>query len=201
MNETESDQRQDADEKLEAQVSLWIQMAMAFFCLLIVAAVFMAMKSHNGYWVVILVCLTILVSLVLGLCCFLQKVLNEEDAPRVNQKHMPKWYRDLTKMIKKELDDFREDWMDMCNNVYLLEDGDAGTSVTNTLHQEQAEHVQQSSDGIQKPKKKRGKSALFKLVAKPAAVLAGFRRRKRKDKRRQKKGQPMEQQQELPPFV
>ena len=90
-------------------------------------------------------------------------------------------------MMKEEMTDFREDWMAMRNNMYLLEDGDAGT-----LPVPSSQRSMQSADAgsvPQKPKKRKGKSTLFKIVAKPASILASFRR-KRKEKKKQKK-QPL----------
>lgn len=183
-------QASDKNEVFEAQVALGIQMAMFFFCLLIFVAVFLAVFSHSGYWVVIVVCLGIILSLLVGLVCFLYKVVHEDAAPGVNQKHMPQWYRTLRKLVKDEISGFREDWIDMCNNMYLLEDGVAETVVSEHVDTPATEQTGEESPQLEKPKKKKrkGKSALFKLVAKPAAVLAGFRL-KRKAKKAKKKAQ------------
>jgi hypothetical protein len=187
----------DLDEQYEARVALVIQFAILFFCAMIVLAIFLAIVnavlSNQVYWLIIALCLTLLVTLVLGLGCFLYQVLQEDDAPSVNQKHMPKWYRALRKIVRDELSDFREDWLAMCNNMYLLEDGATGplSSGDNDL-EPMSSNPSDSNGTSNKPKKRLGKSKLFKLVARPAALLASFRR-KRRDKRRERKGQAAEE--------
>jgi hypothetical protein len=182
----------DWEERYEARVALVIQFAILFFCAMIVLAICLAIVtavlSNHVYWVIIALCLTFLVTLVLGLGCFLYQVLQEDDAPSVNQKHMPKWYRTLRKIVRDEISDFREDWLAMCNNMYLLEDGAEGplSRGGNDLESMSSYPCATSNNASNKPKKRLGKSTLFKLVAKPAALLASFRR-KRKDKRREKK--------------
>ena len=175
----------DADEKYEARIAFSVQMAFSFFCCLIVLAIIMAATiARQGYFVVVLVALGILLTLAVGFCWFLWHILTEEEhAPHVNQKHMPKWYRTVTKMIREELSDFRDDWKAMCNNLYLLEDGSAGGGGG----EDNDDHFEDEDVSV-KPKKRRGKSSLFKLVASPAAVLANFRN-KRKEKKRRKKAQ------------
>jgi hypothetical protein len=190
---TTKTQQLDLDEQYEARVALVIQCAFFFFCAMIVLAIFLAILnavfSNHVYWVIIAVCLTLLVTLVLGLGCFLYQVLQEDDAPSVNQKHMPKWYRTLRKIVRDELSDFREDWLAMCNNMYLLEDGAVGPlSRRDNDLEPMSSNPSASNNAPNKPKKRLGKSKLFKLVAKPAALLASFRR-KRRGKRRERKGQ------------
>ena len=178
------------DAKYEARVALTIQMALMFFCLVVGIAVIMTLiLSRHSFFAVVMVCVIILLSLSLGLCCFMYQVVNEEESslPRVNSKHMPKWYRTLTKIVRDELRDFQEDWKAMCNNVYLLEDGDAGDRYQQHGTDATADEYHDEYDTAPvKHKKRRGKSSLFKLVAKPAAVFANFRR-KRKEKKKQKK--------------
>lgn len=178
------------DAKYQARAALSVQMALMFFCLVVGIAVIMTLiLSRHSFFAVVMVCVIILLSLSMGLCCFMYQVVNEEESslPRVNSKHMPKWYRTLRKMVRDELRDFQEDWKAMCNNVYLLEDGDAGDRYHQHAPDTGLDEYHDEYDATPvKPKKRRGKSTLFKLVAKPAAVFANFRR-KRKEKKKQKK--------------
>jgi len=182
----------EAEERFEAHIAFSLQMAFVVFCCLIILVVIMAASlSRSGYFAVILVFLAILLGLALGLCWFLWYILTEDEkAPRVNQKHMPEWYKTVKKVIRQELSDFRDDWRAMCNNLLLLEDGGANNddadddSAAGDYERFRDEPAGEVSGG--KPKKRRGKSTIFKLVAKPVAVLANFRR-KRKEKKRNKK--------------
>ena len=182
------------DEQYEARVALVVQFVLCFFCVMMVLAiclaVFNAILSDHGYWVILVLCLILLVSSVLGLGCFLYQVMQEADAPTIQQKHFPKWYRTLRKIVRDELSDFREDWIAMCNNTYLLEDGMRGPCTGDNDEEESSGAInnKNSTNKHSKSMKRRGKSTLFKLVAKPASILASFRR-KRRDKRRQGKGQ------------
>ncbi|CAB9503314.1 expressed unknown protein [Seminavis robusta] len=189
------------EERYEARVALVIQFAMAFFCALIVIAIVLAIGiaiySDHGYWLIITLCLILMVSLSLSLCCFLNQVLNEEDAPNVNQAHMPKWYKTMRKVIKDEWADFKADWLAMRNENLLLEDekdsslvnirtkSGVKSSEVETTSSVYSSNTQSSNN---KPKKRRGKSTLFKLVAKPVAMLSSFRR-KRRGRRKLRKGQ------------
>jgi membrane protein implicated in regulation of membrane protease activity len=191
----------EEDEKYVAKVALSIQIAMAFFCFLIVIAVFMSVFSIQGYFVVIIVSLTILTSLSFGLCFFIYQVLNEDDAPQVNQKHMPQWYKTLRKVIKDELEGFRDDWRAMCNNLYLMEDGEAGTSSNINMPQDFSDEAAATTASGSKPKKRRGKSVLFKIVAKPVAVLANLGRKRREKKKKAKKKAQKRDEFYYPPVV
>lgn len=187
------DDDEDLDDQYMANVALSIQCAMLFFCILILIAIIMSVFSIQGYVVVVVVCLVVLVSLLVGLCTFVYQVINEDDAPRVNSKHMPKWYKSLTKIVKDEITNFKEDWRNMYDGLYLLEDGDAGTVVN--------ENGGENTGNKDKPKKKRkGKSAVFKMIAKPAAVFLNYRR-KRKDKKKQKKAEKAAAESYFPPIV
>jgi hypothetical protein len=191
-NKKRGDTADDADDPYVANVVLSIQGAMVFFCILILIAVIMTVFSIQGYVVVVVVCLLLLVSLLIGLCTFVYQVVNEDDAPRVNSKHMPRWYKTLTKIIKEEISDFQEDWRNMYNGMYLLEDGEAGN------------YTNDQSDGTSgkdsSKKKRKGKSAVFKIIAKPAVVFANFRR-KRKEKKKQKKAEKAAAESYFPPIV
>lgn len=182
----------DADERYEAQIAFSLQMAFSFFCVLVVIVIVMAgALSKQGYYVIVFACLAVLLSLAVGLCWFVSHVLNEDDTlSNVNQKHMPVWYQTATKIVRQELADIRGDWKAMCNNMYLLEDGSAGNGDDNDDEEEPEDDKDNFKDEIEVPseknKKRRGKSFLFKMVVKPVAALANFRRN-RKEKKRSKK--------------
>ena len=186
----------EAEEKYEAQIAFSLQMAFSFFCCVLILAIIMAatMVSGKGYFVVVLAFLALLLSLAVGLCYFVYHILNEEESELNNpnhQKHMPKWYKTVTKIIRDELKDFKDDWKAMCNNMLLLEDG-GDSNNENNVDNDGSEYDQFQDEGMEvpsvKPKKRLGKSNLFRIVISPAAALVNFRR-KRKEKKRQKKAQ------------
>jgi cation transport ATPase len=145
------------------RVACVIQLALIFFCVLIVVVVVMVFTIVQQYGLLALGFTFVVVMAVAGLAYFLDKVMKEDRKWKPIRRKIQYWQAVTKAVIVKELRDFQLDW----NEYLLLTDGKAVYDV----------YEEEDIKLAGKPKQKH-RSALFRMV-KPLLRIRNLGRRKK----------------------
>ena len=152
-----------------------VHFALAFFIVLTGVAAFLAIMLVSQFGFLALFIISLLLVVVFGIAWFLDHVMKEDAKWKPVRREIRRWKAVATAVVLKEVRDFQLDW----NEHLLLTDGNAEYD----LYDDDELPTMPSSKGATgsaKPKQKRGRSVMFKMV-KPFLKFGG-RRRRRKQK-------------------
>ena len=174
-NEKEAIKR-DAADKI---VGLIVHFALAFFLVLVVVASFLAIKLVSQFGFLAVVIVVFLLIVVCGIAWFVDHVMKEDANWKPVRRQIHHWKAVATAVVLEEVRLFQLDW----NEHLLLTDGKADYNMYEDDDDVDAipSDISKAARNKDKPKQKRRRSVLFKMV-KPFLNVGERRRRRRKEK-------------------
>jgi cation transport ATPase len=166
--------KKDAADKV---VALIVHFALAFFVVLVIVASFLAIKlvSHFGFLAFTIV--FFLLMAVCGIAWFVDHVMKEDAKWKPVRQQIRHWKAVATAVVLEEVRLFQLDW----NEHLLLTDGKADYDLYDDDVDAIPAVISKATRNKDKPKQKRGRSVLFKMV-KPFLHVGERRRRRRKER-------------------